>query len=107
MDFVQIVNGNEEEAKYYFKNNWQILREMAIKKRHIHSYQFLETPPEEGANFQFVLITTYKDATQYKLREEHFAALIAEKGPLKLLNEIQPGDFRKSLFTKERVKHLR
>ncbi|MGI9549792.1 MAG: hypothetical protein ACR2MT_01230 [Aurantibacter sp.] len=105
MDFVQILDDNKEEAIYYFQNNWKVLRNMAIKKGYIHSYEFLEAPISEGAPFQLVFITTYQNQEQYKLREDHFAELIKEKGKLRLMNDKEPDEFRKSLFTKERVRH--
>lgn len=105
MDFVQIVDKNKAEAMYYFQNNWEVLRNMAIKKGYIHSYQFLESPIGEGEPFQFIFVTTYLNKEQYDLREKHFSALIKERGQLKLMNDKQPDAFRKSLFTKEEVRH--
>ena len=105
IDFVQVLNDNKEEVIYYYQNNWRVLREMAIKKGYIHSFQLLETPID-GEPFQFMLITTYKNEEQYDLREDHFAELIEERGALKLLNNKKPGEFRKILFSKEMVKHL-
>ena len=105
IDFVQILNDNKEEAIYYFQNNWKVLRNMAIKKEYIHSFQILEVPISEGEPFQLMLITTYMNEEQYKLREDHFTELIKEKGALKLMNDKEPADFRKTLFSKEMVRH--
>lgn len=105
IDFVQILNDNKEEAIYYFQNNWALLRNMALEKGYVESFQLLETPLSEREPFQLILITTYLNKEQYDKREDHFAELIAEKGPLKLMNEKQPGDFRKTLFSKEMVRH--
>ncbi len=107
IDFVQILNNNNEEALYYYHNNWKVLRNMAIKKGYIHSFQILETPVSENAPFQLMLITTYLNEYQYKFREDHFSELIKEKGPLELLNDKKPETFRKTLFNKERVRHLK
>jgi len=106
VDFVQIVDDNKAEAEFYYQNNWKVLREMALKKDYIHSYQLLETPVSEEAPFHYMLITTYTNKAQYDLREDHFGELIKEKGELKLLNDKKPGDFRKSLFSKEMVRHF-
>ena len=106
IDFVQIINDNKAEALYYFENNWKVLRKSAIEKGYIHSYQMMETEYSENAPFHLMFITTYVNEEQYKLREENFGELIAEKGELKLMNEKQPGEFRKSVFVKEEVKHL-
>ena len=105
IDFVQIVNNNKEEALYYYQNNWQILRNMAVEKNYIHSYQILEAPFSDTEPFQLMLITTYLNKVQYEQREEHFAELIKEKGELKLMNDKKPNEFRKTLFNKEMVRH--
>ena len=103
--FVQILNDNKQEATYYYQNNWEVLRNMAIKKKYIHSFQILEAPISEGEPFQLMLITTYLDEKQYKLREDHFTELIEEKGALKLMNEKEPAEFRRTLFSKEMIRH--
>lgn len=105
MDFVQILNENREEALYYFQNNWKVLREMAINRGYIHSFDVLETPASADAPFELILITTYKNKEQYDAREEHFRELIDEKGELDLMNDKKPGEFRKTLFNKEDVTH--
>ncbi len=106
LDFVQILNDNKEEIVFYYQNNWKILREMAIDKAYIDSFQLLETSFTEEAPFHFILITTYLNKAQYDLREERFTELIKEKGDLRLLNDKKPKEFRKILFNKENVKHL-
>ena len=105
IDFVQILNENESEAKYYFQNNWKALRESAIKKDYIISFQMLETPFTNDAPFHLMLITTYKNREQYNLRESNFGELINKMGELKLMNEKKPGEFRKTVFSKELVRH--
>ncbi|TRX60658.1 hypothetical protein FNH22_06330 [Fulvivirga sp. M361] len=106
MDFIEVLGGNKEEAIFYYQNNWKVLREMALKKDYIASFQFLETPSDKEAPFQFILITTYPDREQYDLREDHFTELIKEKGGLELMNDKKPGEFRKTLFNKEGVRHF-
>ena len=105
IDYVQILNGNKAEAVYYYQNNWRVLRKMALENDYIDSFQILETPFTEEEPFQLMLITTYANKKQYDLREDHFGELIKEIGALKLLNEKKPGDFRKTLFSKEKVRH--
>ena len=87
IDFVQILNNNKKEVVFYYENNWEILRKMAIKKNYIDSYQLLETSATKNAPFSFMLITTYKDKKQFEKREKHFEELIKKKGKLRLLNE--------------------
>ncbi|WP_255084554.1 hypothetical protein [Zhouia amylolytica] len=105
MDFVEILNNNDQEAIHYYQNNWKIIRDMAIEKGYIHSYEILETPYTEEEPFHLILITTYTDKEQYDSREIHFQELIKEKGPLSLMNEKKPGEFRKTIFSKELVRH--
>ncbi len=105
IDFVQILNGNKAEADYYYQNNWKVLRSMAMENDYIDSFQVMETPFTEEAPFQLMLVTTYADKEQYDLREDHFRALIKEKGTLELLNEKKPEEFRKTIFSKEEVRH--
>ena len=105
IDFVQILNDNKAEATYYFQNNWKVLRDMAMEKGYIHSFQVLEVPLSEEEPFQLMFVTTYTNKVQYDLREDHFAELIKEKGELNLMNDKKPSEFRKSLFTKEMVRH--
>ncbi|MEM8886749.1 MAG: hypothetical protein AAGD28_02105 [Bacteroidota bacterium] len=107
IDFVQIQNDNKAEALYYYQNNWKVLRESAIEKGYIHSFQFLEVEPTEEAPFHIILITNYGDEAQYSKREEHFSELIEARGDLRLLNEKKPGEFRKILYGKERAMNLK
>ena len=105
LDFVQILNGNSEEAHFYYRNNWKKLRESAVEKGYIHSYEVLETETTDDAPFAFILVTTYPNKKLYAKREEHFGELIEQSGELKLLNDKKPNEFRKNLFNKESVKH--
>ncbi|WP_046756902.1 hypothetical protein [Kordia jejudonensis] len=105
IDFVQIVNGNNAEAMYYYQHNWKILRQMALKENYIASFEIMETTYSEEAPFHLMLITTYTNKAQYEQREEHFQELIKAKGKLELLNEKKPTEFRKNLFHKENVRH--
>jgi len=105
VDFVQIVNENKEETVFYYQHNWKILREMALEKNYIVSYEIMETSYSEEAPFHFMLITTYKDKLHYEQREEHFQELIKIKGKLELLNAKKPTEFRKTLFRKGNVTH--
>lgn len=100
IDFVQVLNDNKEEALFYYQNNWKVLRDKALEKNYIHSYQLLETPISPNEPFQLMLITTYMNHQEYNRGEERFDELIAEKGPLRLMNHKKPGEFRKVLFNK-------
>lgn len=105
IDFVQILDDNKMEVEYYYNNNWKVLREMAIKKGYIHSYQLLEVTYSDDAPFHLMLITTYLNHQQYDMREDHFTELIIERGPIKLMNNKEPDAFRKIIFSKEMVRY--
>lgn len=106
LDFVEILNGNKKEAYFYYHNNWEKLREAALKKGYIHSYEIMKTSATEDAPFDLVLMTTYNNRAAYENRENRFSELIEQAGQLKLLNSKKPNEFRKTLFSKERVEHL-
>lgn len=107
IDFVEILDHNDDEVFYYYQNNWMLLRKKAQDKNYILSYQMLKTPPTSDSNFQIILITTYANKKLYDKREEHFSELInSNKNGLKLLNDKKPTEFRKVVFNKELVKHL-
>ncbi|MEP5611697.1 MAG: hypothetical protein ABJP45_05575 [Cyclobacteriaceae bacterium] len=105
LDFVQVLNDNYEEAIYYYQYNWRILREWAVEEKVISSYEFFQTESTPDQPFDFILRTTYPDSARFALREENFERLIQKKGDLKLKNKLQPGDFRKILFSKELSRH--
>ncbi|MEO1054301.1 MAG: hypothetical protein AAFX87_26930 [Bacteroidota bacterium] len=100
IDFVQILDGNSEEAIFYYENNWLKLRKEAVKKGYIGDYQLLKVESTDDAPFHLMLVTTYANKAQFDQREPHFQELIQAKGELKLLNGKKPGDFRKVIFAK-------
>lgn len=106
IETVEILNDNVDEAIYYFQNNWKQLRINAVEKGYIKSFQLLKTSYGEKTPFHLLLITTYTDKAQYDKREVHFQELIKEKGGLKLLNDKEPSEFRKSVFAVEGAKHF-
>lgn len=102
MDFVKIKDGKKAEAMFFYENNWKIYREIALKKRIIHSYEIVEAAPDSLNNFDLILITTYKDSVHYLKSEENFRPILEAarpNGPL-LLNDVKPADFRQNVFFK-------
>ena len=102
LEFVGVIDGHRNEAKFYFENNWKFLRIEAIKKGYIDSYELLISDSEDREIFDILLMTTYRDQKQYKNREKHFAEIMKENEErgLKLLNKLKPKEFRQSLFAK-------
>ena len=101
MDFVQILDGRKNETLFYYENNWKVHREKALAKGYIKSYQLLEAARGDGPAFDIVLITTYANQEQYNKREENFGLLIEAHGERKLLNDLQPSEFRSIIFSRD------
>lgn len=106
IDFVQIVDDNREEAIFYYENNWLKLRQAAIEREFIVSYEFISVDASPEAPFDLILMTTYPNLKAFEKAEENFSILIKERGELKLLNDKKPGEFRKILFSKMDGRHL-
>ena len=97
---VKIKNEKRAEALYFYENNWKILRENALKKGIIHSFEFVIAKTDDKADFDLVLITRYKNQAQYEKSEENFQELIKARGELKLKNALKPNEFRENVFVK-------
>lgn len=107
IDFVQVLNDNHEEALYYYENNWRWLRELAVEKGYILDYEFYNVERTEETPYDLILITVYGNKSQSDAREQNFAELIELKGELRLLNEKQPGVFRKLLKGHDKAVHMK
>ncbi len=106
-DFVEIIDDQQEEAMFFYENNWMALRELAKAEGYIDSFELHEVAYSEDCPFHLILITAYSDDSQYEQREKNFEKLIAMRGELKLLNEKQPAEFRKIVFGADSTKHRR
>ncbi len=102
---VQILDDNRDETIYYYENNWMVLRKRAVEEGYIDSYQWLEVPYSAETPYHFMLFTTYKNQEQFEKREDNFAILIEERGPLRLLNEKTSGEFRKIVYDVDSINH--
>ncbi|MCO6509196.1 MAG: TlpA family protein disulfide reductase [Aridibacter famidurans] len=98
-ELVKIMNGKRDEAIFYYRNNWMKLREEALKRGYIESFELQVGDPKEEAEFDIVLITRYANKAQFDTSEPNFQKLIKELlpiGPVRL-NESVPDEFRKSV----------
>jgi hypothetical protein len=104
IETVKIKDNKRAEALFYYENNWKLLREKALEKGSIHSYELIEATADEKADFDIVLVTRYAHQAQFDKSEENFQKLIKElitdKGGLKLKNKLKPADFRQNMFVK-------
>ena len=102
IDFVRIKNDKGDEASFFYNNNWKVYRDTALKRGYISSYQLLRVKPDSLCTFDFILVTGYADSAQYSKSELNFNKIIKELRPggPKLLDSIQPADFRENIFSK-------
>ncbi|WP_343486733.1 hypothetical protein [Allomuricauda sp. d1] len=106
IEFVEVLNENRDEARYYFENNWKVFRQKALERNYIAGFQLLETAKTKEASFDFILVTTYANENSYANGEKNFQSIISEAEGLKLLNQKKPSEFRKSVAVQEKVMHL-
>ncbi len=106
IDLVEILDGKEAEAVYFYKNNWKVLREIAVDKGYIDSFQLLKLDENSDQGYHLMLVTNYESEQQYNNREEYFQEIIEENGQPKLLNEKRPNEFRRTVNNLERIQQL-
>ena len=95
VDFVRVLNGNQQEAIYYYENNWKQHRIKALDRGYISSYKLLVRTSADG-NTDILLLTGYASEAEYEAREANFAIVMRNPqrdGPV-LLNQKSPGEFR-------------
>jgi hypothetical protein len=102
IDFVKIKYNKTPEAIFFYENNWKVYRNIAISEGFIKSYRMIRLKEELASEFDLICITEFSDASQLKLSEARFQQIIKDirpQGP-RLLNTIQPADFRQVVFSK-------
>ncbi len=102
-ELVKVLGGNRTEAVFYFRNNWFALREEAVKRGFIESFEMQVADrslnPGDGGGPDIVLITRYKNDLQFRQSEYNFQKLIKEmrpEGPM-LASTLKPPEFRQSI----------
>jgi len=98
-ELVKILGGNRSEAVFYFRNNWKVLREEALKRGLVESFEMQVAEPGQEGEFEIVLITRFKDRAQHAAAEDNFRKLIKElrpEGPM-LVSAMKPDEFRRSV----------
>ncbi|MBC8151412.1 MAG: hypothetical protein H7Z72_00725 [Bacteroidetes bacterium] len=96
VDVVDIKAGKQPEALFYYENNWKVIRDRMIQRKHLKSYRMLTTATDSTGSSRLFLMTEYADSLSYRQGEERFQAVIKELYPngSRLLNELKPADFR-------------
>lgn len=98
VELVKVLGRNLSETEFYYRNNWKVLREEALKRGFIERYTWAVADPKEDSEWDIILITTYKTEKQYSESEENFRKIIKElrpNGPM-LVSDKKPDEFRKS-----------
>lgn len=101
IEHVKILDGKTKEALAYYENNWKMLRDVAIERGYIASYQLIQV--NNSDDYDLILMTTFEDADQLAAAEDNFKEIIGEylpDGP-KLMNNITPEAFRQTLHADE------
>lgn len=94
---VEIVNGNREEAIFFYANNWQKFREEALRLGYLDSYELIVSDEGRDPKVEIVLVTRYANPEQYEESEPRFQKIIAAR-TLQLMNDLKPGEFRQNVF---------
>ncbi|MEP1448892.1 MAG: PQQ-dependent sugar dehydrogenase [Paraglaciecola sp.] len=97
---IKIKNGHRDEALFYYNNNWRALRKEASELGYVQSFELMESNLETPSEFDILLITKYATQSDQEQAEARFEQIMAHSGAVKLLNTIQPNEFRKSVFVK-------
>lgn len=97
VEYVKMMEQYEQEALFYYNENWKLFREEALKQGHISSYAILTI--DDSGDYDIMLITSFDSKEQHEAAEENFGKIIKEQRPNgpKLLNEITPNLFRENV----------
>ncbi len=96
IDKVEVLNQNFEEAIFYYQNNWEEARKIALRKGYISDYSLLINT-DSSSKEQIYLITKLENETAYQELESNFEKVFKSmnRDKPKLLNEKTPAAFRK------------
>lgn len=95
IDIVKVDAKYQQEAMYFYTENWQAFRESALRNGVIESYELKKTATDSTNHFLLILITTYKDSIQVSEAEQNFAPILKAISPngAKMLNSIDRKQF--------------
>lgn len=96
IDKVEVLNQNFEEAIFYYQNNWEEARKIALRKGYISDYSILINT-DSGSKEHIYLITKLENEIAYQDMESNFEKVFKSmnRDKPKLLNEKTPAAFRK------------
>ena len=93
---IDVLSNRYDEAACYYANNWLVFRKAALEKGYIDSYEFIVDDARAG-DVDILLITRFASEQQFQEIEQRYTELMSDR-QLVLLNDVQPGDFRRSVF---------
>jgi hypothetical protein len=96
IDMVEVLAARNEEATFFYDQNWKVYREKALKDGVINAYRILSLPKGNETGCDLILMTEYPDEAKFKASEDNFRPILQAlrpNGPL-LLNEHKPNIFR-------------
>jgi hypothetical protein len=99
IDFIRIKDNKKAEALYFYRNNWKVYRDTALKQGYISSYKMYEVIPDSLHYYDLILVTGYADSIQFKNSEARFNKIIKGMRPdgPRLMNDLKPVDFRENI----------
>jgi thiol-disulfide isomerase/thioredoxin len=101
IEFIKVINGMRDEARYFYENNWRFYRDAAVKRGVIDSFEYIDANTEKDPSFDIILITRFRGVEQFRNSEKAFEPIIKEltpKGPF-LKGTSKPDDFRRVVST--------
>lgn len=98
VDYIKVHDGQLADLVKFFELNWKGARKLARKAKYIEDYQWFVLP--ESTDYQVVLMTKYKDQTQFDKREENFQKIFA-KHQVQLVNGKSSRDMSKIVKSEE------
>jgi hypothetical protein len=90
VDIVKVNARYNNEAYFFYNENWLAFRKLALEKKLISNYEMMKIPTDSGGHYTLILITQYPDSLYYQNREINFDPImrsISPNGP-KMLNSI-------------------
>lgn len=94
---IKILGNHRAEAIFYYENNWARFRKEASDQTAIESYELIISDAGGQDPVDILLITRFDNADQFAGVEDTYERIMGDR-ELKLLNDVQPTDFRESVF---------
>ena len=95
VDIVKVDARYQKEAEFFYAENWQAFRKIALEKKLISNYEMMKSTADSTGHYILILITQYPDSLHYQNRERNFEPImksISPNGP-KMLNNIDRKQF--------------